>query len=64
MDTLKNNFLVLDEFPTYAINSSVGGSEQKFSNKFSKEKLHDNDDNRYLFFNGRKYISLRLIKKR
>ena len=59
-----NNALVLDEGPTYDINSSVSEAEKKFSINFSKAKtkfglsLCYNGDNSYLFANGKKYITL------
>ena len=60
----KNNFLVLREGPTDGINDRIGATEQKFGINFTKAKtkfylsLHYNDDNSYLFINGKKFISL------
>ena len=54
-----NNALVLDEGPTYDINSSVSEAEKKFSINFSKAKfglsLRYNGDNSYLFANVKIY---------
>ena len=50
-DNHKNNFLILDEDPTYGINGSFGSPEKKFSINFTKVnttfclKLHYNADN-------------------
>ena len=41
-DNLKNNFLVLDESPTFDINGSFGSAEKKFSINFSTVKQTQN----------------------
>ena len=50
-DNRKDNFLELDEGPTFSINISFGSPEKKFSFSFSRENtkfclnLHHNGDN-------------------
>ena len=67
-DNLKNNFLVLGEGDTFGINGSFGATRKKFIINFSKANaklclsLHYNADNSYLFANGKKLLSLNLIK--
>ena len=52
-DNRKNNFLILDEGPTYGINGSFGSPEKKLSINFTKANtkfwlsLHYNADNSY-----------------
>ena len=55
-DNLKNNFLVLDEGPTFEINGSCG-SVEKANIKFYFS-LHCNADNSYLFVKGRKMFKI------
>ena len=60
----KNNFLVLDEGPTYGINESFGSPGKKFNINFSKANtsfmsLHYNEDNNYLFVNGREIFKFK-----
>ena len=68
-DNCRNNFLMLDEGPTNDINGSFGTAEKKFSINFSITKttfclsLHYDGDSRYLFNNGKKSVSLKLIIK-
>ena len=58
-DNYKNNFLVLDEGPTYGVNGNFGSAENKFNINLSKAntklslRLHYNADNSYLFINGK-----------
>ena len=59
-DSPKNNFLILGEGPTFGINRCFGAPEKEFDVNFSKANakfclsLHYNDDNSYLFVNGKK----------
>ena len=58
-DNCKNNFLVLDEDPTYGVNGNFGSAENKFNINLSKAntklslRLHYNVDNSYLFIYGK-----------
>ena len=58
-DNQKNNVSVLGKGPTFRINGSFGLPEKKFDINFSKTNiklclsLHYNDDNSYLFVNGK-----------
>ena len=58
-DNRKNNFLILGESPAYGINGSFGAPGKKFDTNFRKANtkfclsLHYNDDNSYLFVNGK-----------
>ena len=58
-DSHNNNFLVLDDGPTYGISGSFGEPEKKFSIDFSKENtklclsLYYNGDDSYFSVNGK-----------
>ena len=60
---------MLDEIPTDDIKGSVGTTEQKVSISFRKSKtkfslsFHYSGNNSYLFVNGKKSISIKLIIK-
>ena len=63
-----NNFLVLDEDPTYGINESFGSPEKRFSINFSKANakcclsFHYNEDNN-LFVDEKKIFKFKAEKK-
>ena len=69
-DNRKNNFLVLGDGPTYAINGSFGSSERKFKINFFKVNtkfclsFHYNFQYSYFFFNGKKSLNLKLAIKK
>ena len=58
-DNQKNDFLVLDERDTFGINRKFGAPEKKLALILVKQRqffflsLHYNDDNSYLFVNGK-----------
>ena len=58
-DNCKNNFLTLDEGPTYVINGNFGPSEEMFNINFTKSNiklclsLHYNVEKSYAFVNGK-----------
>ena len=60
---------MLVEGPTDDINGSARATEQKFSINYNKAKtkfclsLHHNNYNSYLFVNGEKSVSLKLVIK-
>ena len=68
-DNRKNNFLILGEGSTYGINRSFDAPEKKFSINFSKVNtkfclsLHYNDDNSYLFVNGKEIFKFKAENK-
>ena len=59
----KNNFLMLNKRPPFGINQSFGTPEKKLDTNFSNAKtniclnLHSNEDNIYLFVNGKGALS-------
>ena len=61
----KNNFLILGLGLTYGINATFGLTEKKFSISSTKSNtkfclsLHYNDDNSYLFVNGKEMIKFK-----
>ena len=61
----KNNFWILGKGPTFGINGSFSSAEKKFSINFSKAttkfclSLHYNDDNSYLFVNGKEIFKFK-----
>ena len=69
-DNRKNNFLVLGDGPTYAINGSFGSSERKFKINFFKVNtkfclsFHYHSDNSYLFFNGKEIFKFKAGNKK
>ena len=68
-DNCKNNFLLLVESLNFGINRSFGSPERKFSIYFTKENtqfcfsLHYNDDNSYLFVNGKEILKFKAGNK-
>ena len=64
-DNQKNNFLVLRDGPTFSISRSFGSAEKMLSINFSKAttklclSLHYNDDNSYLFVNGKEIFTFK-----
>ena len=68
-DNRKNNFLVLGNGPTFCIGGSFGSAEKIFSINFSKAttkfclSLHYNDDNSYLFVNGKEIFKFKADNK-
>ena len=67
VDNRKNNFLILGLGPTYGINGSFDSPEKKISINFTKVNtkfcLHYNDDNSYLFVNGKEIIKFKADNK-
>ena len=65
----RNNFLVLGEGLTHCINGSFGSPKKKFNINFSKANrkfclsLHYNDDNNYLFVNGKEIFKFKANNK-
>ena len=65
----KNNFLILDEGPTSAINGSFGSSVKKFSINFTKANtkfclsLHYTADNSYMSINGKEIFKFKTDNK-
>ena len=68
-DNGKNNFLVLDEGPTFSINKSFGSVQKTFSINFSKANtkvclsLDCNADNSYLFVTGKEIFEFKAHNK-
>ena len=64
-DNCKNNFLILGEVRTYDIDGSFGSLEKPFDINFSKANskfclsLHYNDDNSYMFANGKEIFKFK-----
>ena len=69
LDNRKNNFSILGLDPTYGVNGKFGSAEKKISIKFTKLDtkfcltLHHNDDNSYLFVNGKEIIKFKADNK-
>ena len=65
-DNRKNNFLVLSESPTFAINGSFGSPEKMFSINFSKANktfclsLYYAADSSYLFVNDKEIFKFKV----
>ena len=68
-DNRKNNFLILDECPTFQINGKFGSPEKMFSINFSKAntkfclRLHYNADNSYLYARGKEIFKFKADNK-
>ena len=70
VDHRKNNVLILSLSSTYGINGNFGTAEKKFTINFTKSNttfcflsLYYNDDNSYLFVNGKEIVKLKADKK-
>ena len=67
VDNRKNNYLLLQEGPTYGINGKFGSAEKRFSINFSKGNakcclsLHYNTDNSYFLLMENKYFFKRNV---
>ena len=65
-DNRKNNFLILGESSAFGINGKFGSPEKKVNINFSKANtkfcfsLHYNDDNSYLFVNGKEIYKFKI----
>ena len=68
-DNCKNNFVMLDEGPTYGFNGSFGSPEKKFNGNFTKANtkfclsLLYNADNSYFFVNGKEIFQFKAGNK-
>ena len=65
----KNNFLILDQDPTYGINGSFESSENNFNINFTKsntkccQSVHYNAVNSYQFVNGKEIFKFKADNK-